>query len=69
MTFLCELSLGSLQGEGVLDITLPNGQTAYMMGYWGLDLGFYLCVISTAILIIAGILDFLRGKHIIEFPK
>ena len=69
MTFLCELSLGSLQGEGILDVTLPNGQTSYMMGQWGLDLGFYFCVISTAILIIAGVLDFLRKKHIIEFPK
>ena len=69
MTFLCELSLGSLQGEGILDVTLPNGQTSYMTGHWGLDLGFYLCLISTIILIVAGILDFLRRKHLIEFPK
>ena len=58
MLKICEISLGSLQGESVLDMSLPTGETVYMSATWGLGSGFYLCVVSTAILIFAGIIDF-----------
>ena len=62
MSKICEMSLGSLQGEGILDITLPTGETAYMAASWGLGIGFYLCIVPTLILVAAGIIDFLRKK-------
>jgi len=63
MSKICEISLGSLQGEKILDITLPAGEIAYMNSSWGLGIGFYLCVIPTLVLIGAGILDFLIKRN------
>ena len=60
---ICEISLGSLQGESVLDMSLPTGETVYMSATWGLGSGFYLCVVSTAILIFAGIIDFTMKRN------
>ena len=68
MSLICEISLGSLQGERILDITLPTGEIAYMNSSWGLGVGFYLCVIPTLVLIVAGILDFLRKKKWLKLP-
>ena len=68
MSKICEMSLGSLQGEGILDITLPAGETAYMTSSWGLGIGFYLCIIPTLVLMGAGILDFLRKKKWLKLP-
>jgi len=68
MSLICEISLGSLQGERILDITLPAGEIAYMNSSWGLGVGFYLCVIPTLVLIGAGILDFLRKKKWLKLP-
>jgi len=62
MSKICEMSLGSLQGEEILDITLPTGETAYMAANWGLGIGFYLCIVPTLILVAAGTIDFLRKK-------
>jgi hypothetical protein len=63
MLRLSELSLGSLQGNGILDLVLPNNQKVYMNSTWGLGFGFYICIISSIILIIAGFIDFLRRKE------
>ena len=62
MSKICEISLGSLQGEEILDITLPTGETAYMTANWGLGIGFYLCIVPALILVAAGTIDFLRKK-------
>ena len=65
MIKITELSLGSLQGNGILDIILPNGNTAYMNSSWGLGIGFYICIFSSLILIFAGFVDFFKKKEII----
>jgi hypothetical protein len=60
MSKITELTLGSLNGEAILDLTIPNGEKICMLSNWGLGLGFYLCIFSSIILIIAGIIDYLR---------
>jgi len=66
MSKITELTLGDLYGEAILDVTLPNGETTCMLSNWGLGLGFYLCIFSSIILILAGIIDFLRKKKWIK---
>jgi len=62
MSKLTELSLGSLQGEGVLEISLPDKNMVYMNANWGLGLGFYLCVSAAIIAFLSGFIDYLRKK-------
>jgi len=66
MLKICEISLGSLQGESVMDMSLPTGETVYMSATWGLGSGFYFCVVSTAILILVGVMDFIIKRNWIE---
>jgi len=66
MSKICEISLGSLRGEGVLDLSLPTGETVYMSSAWGLGNGFYICVISSIILISAGFIDFIIRRKLIK---
>jgi len=57
MSKICEISLGSLQGEGAMNVVLPDGGNAAMSASWGLGIGFYLCIISALIATAAGLLD------------
>jgi len=66
MSKICEISLGSLNGEGTLNVLIPNGETVSMSSTWGLGSGFYLCIFSALILIATGIIDFIRKK---KWPK
>lgn len=66
MLKICEISLGSLRGESVMDMSLPTGETVYMSATWGLGNGFYLCVVSTAILMLVGVIDFIIKRNWIE---
>ncbi len=66
MSTLTELSLGSLQGEGVLDVMLPTGITVSVSSSWGLSTGLYLCVVAAVIAILGGILDLLKKD---SWPK
>ncbi|KYK32034.1 MAG: hypothetical protein AYK22_00295 [Thermoplasmatales archaeon SG8-52-3] len=66
MSKITELTLGSLNGEAPLDVILPNGETTCMLSNWGLGTGFYLCVLSSIILLIAGVIDYMRRK---KWPK
>jgi len=66
MSKITELTLGCLNGEAILDVILPNGETVCMLSSWGLGLGFYLCVFSSIILLFAGIIDYLKKK---KWPK
>jgi hypothetical protein len=66
MLKLTELSLGSLYGEAIIEVSLPNGESIYMESSWGLSNGFYLCTFSAVILILTGAIDFIRKK---EWPK
>jgi hypothetical protein len=63
MLKLTELSLGSLYGEAIIDVSLPNGESIYMESSWGLANGFYLCTFSAVILILTGAIDFIRKKE------
>ncbi len=69
MIRITEFSLGSLQGNGILDIILPNGEKVYMNSSWGLGIGFYICIVSSCILIFAGLYDFLNRKQILNIKK
>lgn len=62
MSLLAEISLGSLIGEGALDVILPSGETMYVSAQWGLGIGFYLCVISALIAMSGGLLDCFRKE-------
>ncbi len=62
MSKITELSLGSLNGQGLIDLILPNGETVYMHVTWGLSVGFYLCIIAAVLLICTGLIDFIRNK-------
>jgi hypothetical protein len=62
MIQITEFSLGSLQGNGILDITLPNSKTIYMDSSWGLGYGFYICIFSSFLLILTGFIDLFKKK-------
>jgi hypothetical protein len=62
MSAITEISLGALQGEGILEVNLPNNNVTYMNATWGLGMGFYFCIFSALIAMFAGISDFLRKK-------
>lgn len=62
MTKLTELSLGSLQGQGILEVVLPDKNVAYMDSSWGLSTGFYLAVLAVFTAFFAGLIDYLREK-------
>jgi len=66
MSTLTELSLGSLQGEGVLDVSLPTGSIVAVSASWGLGVGLYLCVIAAIVAMVSGILDLLKKD---SWPK
>ena len=63
MSKIAELSLGSLNGEGIFATVMPTGETVNMHSTWGLGVGFYLCIFSAFLLIATGIVDFLRKKR------
>jgi len=64
MSKITELSLGNLNGEGIVSVLLPNGESVCMLSEWGLGPGFYMFVVSAIILILAGIIDYLRRKQV-----
>jgi len=66
MSKLCELSLGGLQGEGILDVVLPTSETVCMSSSWGLGIGFYLCIAAALTAMIGGIMDSFKREY---WPK
>ena len=62
MSRITELSLGSLQGQGTLEVVLPNQNIVNMDANWGLGIGFYLCVLSAVMALFAGVSDFIIKK-------
>ena len=60
MSKITEISLGTIQGKGVLEVILPSEETVYMHANWGLGLGFYFCILSALTALSAGIYDFVR---------
>jgi hypothetical protein len=65
MSMVTELSLGSLQGEGILEVVVPTKETIYMNASWGIGIGFYLSIIAAITVLIGGIIDYLKKKNII----
>jgi hypothetical protein len=66
MSKICEISLGSLQGEGAMNVVLPGGGNAAMSASWGLGIGFYLCILSALIATAAGLLDSFREGSVLR---
>ena len=67
MSRLTELSLGSLQGNKILEIVTPQGGSYSLKASWGLGLGFYLIIVAAIISISTGIIDFLKKKGFVSF--
>jgi len=63
MSSITELSLGSLQGNGMIDVTMPSGERIYMKSLWGLGTGFYTIIIAASISISAAIYDIFKSKR------
>jgi hypothetical protein len=66
MSQICKISLGSLQGEGMIDVICPYGETVFMSTSWGLGIGFYICIFASLIAMAAGILDRLKHKEFLK---
>lgn len=66
MSKICELSLGNLKGEGILDVLLPSGETVYMNASWGMGFGFHLCILSALTVLSGGIIDYIRRKGLLK---
>ena len=66
MSQICKISLGSLQGEGMIDAIFPNGETVFMSTSWGLGIGFYICIFASLVAMVAGILDRLKHKEFLK---
>lgn len=67
MSKIAEISLGTIQGSGVLQVALPNKETVYMHANWGLGLGFYFCILSALVALLAGISDYIKKKWLKNF--
>jgi len=62
MSKLTELSLGSMQGQGPLNVDIPTKNTVSMNATWGLGTGFFLCIIAALIAFFGGLIDFFKKK-------
>ena len=62
MSKITELSLGSLTGEGNLNVNLPTRENIQMNATWGLGTGFYLSISAALIGFFGGIIDFIKKK-------
>jgi hypothetical protein len=63
MSTITQISLGSLHGDGIIDVSLPTGEKVYMDASWGLGIGFYTIVFAAIISIGAGVYDTIRTKR------
>ncbi|MFO8077712.1 MAG: carboxypeptidase-like regulatory domain-containing protein [Thermoplasmatota archaeon] len=66
MKRICEISLGSLQGSAILEVMLPTDQSMYMSASWGLGPGFYLILFAAVISFLAGLIDLLKRKNMLQ---
>jgi hypothetical protein len=69
MSKITELTLGSLQGQGSLNIDLPDKTTTSVYGYWGLGSGFYLCIFAAIMGFLDGTIDLLRKRKFFKKIK
>jgi len=65
MSMISEISLGSLTGQDIIEVILPNSDKISMDASWGLGTGFYLCIFSSLLLIVTGIIDYITNKKIL----
>jgi hypothetical protein len=62
MSTITELSVGSLQGKGIIDVSIPTGEKIYMNASWGLGVGFYTILLASSISLGAAIYDILKSQ-------
>ncbi len=62
MSKITEFSLGSLIGNGELNVLLPTKENTQMQAHWGLGTGFYLCISAALIGFFGGIIDILKKR-------
>jgi hypothetical protein len=62
MSRITEISIGSLEGEGTLDVVLPDTTKINMSANWGLGLGFYLCILASLTAMSSGFIDYFKKR-------
>ena len=63
MSSITEISLGSIQGEGMIDVSIPSGEKVYMDASWGLGVGFYTILIAASISLGTAIYDIVKSQR------
>jgi hypothetical protein len=66
MARIAEISLGSLQGSGRLEVMIPSGDSVYMDATWGLSTGFYLTITAAIVSFSAGVYDLFYRKKVLR---
>ena len=64
MNQIARLSLGSLQGSGILPINPPYDNDIMVSASWGLGPGFYIVFFGASIAVFAGMIDFFKKRKI-----
>ena len=69
MNQIAQLSLGSLQGSGMIPVSPPYADEVMVSASWGLGPGFFIVFFGACIAVFAGILDILRKYKLLSFLK
>jgi hypothetical protein len=62
MSSITEISLGSLQGQGMIEVSVSSFEKVYMHASWGLGMGFYMILFAAILLLSAGMYDLLKTR-------
>ncbi|MBS3749049.1 MAG: hypothetical protein KGY67_05055, partial [Candidatus Thermoplasmatota archaeon] len=69
MNQIAQLSLGSLQGSGMIPVSPPYANEVMVSASWGLGPGFFIVFFGACIAVFAGILDYMRKHKLLSFLK
>ena len=69
MNQIAQLSLGSLQGSGMIPVSPPYANEVMVSASWGLGPGFFIVFFGACIAVLAGILDYMRKHKLLSFLK
>jgi hypothetical protein len=74
MSTITEISVGSLQGKGIIDVSISTGEKIYMDASWGLGVGFYTILLASSISLGAAVYDILKSQkkrilHLLRITK
>ena len=67
MNQIAQLSLGSLQGSGMIPVNPPYNGEVMVSASWGLGPGFFIVFFAACLAVFAGILDYMRKHRLLAF--